>query len=115
MGCLLLIANLLVILHAESGADAWLRHAPLDDAAARPYRASLPAAVASYTTTAVAQSAQRELLRGIRGMPGRTLRVHSSRPVESAFVLGTLADPGLEWLILHAWRTLKPICKIRGG
>ena len=33
-----------------------------------------------------------ELLRGIRGMLGRTLRVHSSVPNESAIVLGTLAD-----------------------
>ena len=88
-----LIATLLVPLHAESGADAWLRYAPLDEASARPYRTSLPAAVAAYTTTTpVAQSAQRELLRGIRGMLGRTLRVQSSVPKESAIVLGTLAD-----------------------
>ena len=87
-----LIANLLVALHAESGADAWLRHAPLDEASARQYRTALPAAVTSYTSSPVVQSAQRELLRGIRGMLGRTLRVHSSLPAESAIVLGTLAS-----------------------
>ncbi|MCX6631953.1 MAG: alpha-glucuronidase family glycosyl hydrolase [Candidatus Solibacter sp.] len=76
-------------LHAESGADAWLRHAPLDEASARPYRAALPAAVTSYTATPVAQSAQRELLRGVHGMLGRTLRVQSGLPAESAIVLGT--------------------------
>ena len=88
---LVLIATLLVPLHAESGADAWLRYAPLDEASARQYRASLPASVVTYGATTVAQSAQRELLRGIRGMLGRTLRVQSSVPKESAIVLGTLA------------------------
>ena len=89
---LFLIANLLVVLHAESGADAWLRHAPLDEASARQYCSSLPAAVATYTATPVAQSAQRELLRGIRGMLGRTLRIQSGLPAESAILLGTLSD-----------------------
>ena len=54
---LLLFAAL--ILHAETGADAWLRHAPLDEASARQYRTALPAAIVTYTTTPVAQSAQR--------------------------------------------------------
>src|ERR1019366_7501704 len=89
---LFLIANLLVVLHAESGADAWLRHAPLDEASARQYRAALPAAVATYTATPVVQYAQRELLRGIRGMLGRTLRIQSGLPAESAILLGTLSD-----------------------
>src|ERR1035441_4734042 len=91
---LVLIAGLLAVLplHAETGADAWLRHAPLDEASARQYRASLPAAVATFTATPVAQSAQGELLRGIRGMLGRTLRVERGLPKESAFLLGTLAD-----------------------
>jgi alpha-glucuronidase len=86
------IATLLAALHAENGADAWLRYAPLDEASAGPYRTSLPASIATCTTTPVAQSAERELLRGIRGMLGRTLRVQSSVPKESAIVLGTLAD-----------------------
>src|ERR1019366_2604983 len=89
---LLLIATLLVPLRAESGADAWLRYAPLDEASARPYRATLPAAVGSDTATPVARSAQDELRRGIRGMLGLTLRVQSALPMESAIVLGTLAE-----------------------
>ena len=88
----LLIATLLVPLHAESGADAWLRYAPLNEASARPYRASLPASIATYTAAPAAQSARRELLRGIRDMLGRTLRVQSTLSAESAIVLGTLAD-----------------------
>ncbi len=47
-----MLRNLLLFaaltLHAETGAEAWLRHAPLDDASARQYRA-LPAAVATFT------------------------------------------------------------------
>jgi alpha-glucuronidase len=89
---LFLAATLLAALHAETGADAWLRHAPLDDAAARQYRASLPAVVVTYTTSPVAQSAQSELLRGIHGMLGRTLRVQSGLPTEPAILLGTVAD-----------------------
>ena len=81
----------LVALHAESGADAWLRYAPLDEASARQYN-TLPAAVATFTATPPAQSAQHELLRGVRGMLGRTLRVESGLPKEPAILLGTLAD-----------------------
>src|ERR1039458_1211181 len=88
-----LIAILLALpLHAESGADAWLRYAALDEAAARPYRTSLPAAVVSAVGSGpTVQTAQRELIRGIRGMLGRTLRTPSV-PGESAIVLGTLAN-----------------------
>ncbi|MGD0778754.1 MAG: alpha-glucuronidase family glycosyl hydrolase, partial [Candidatus Solibacter sp.] len=92
MRYLLLIATLLLPLHAETGADAWLRYAPLDEASARPYRTTLPAAIATLTATPVAQSAQRELLRGVRGMVGRTLRAQSALPAENAILLGTLAD-----------------------
>jgi alpha-glucuronidase len=92
MRYLFLIATFLTVLHAETGADAWLRHAPLDEASARQYRVGMPAAIVTYTPTPVAQSAQRELLRGIRGMLGRTLRVQSALSAEPAIVLGTLAD-----------------------
>ena len=91
-----MLRSLLVLaafsLHAESGADAWLRHAPLDEAAARPYRAALPAVIATFTSTPPAQSAQSEIVRGVRGMLGRTLRVQSALPTEPAIILGTLAD-----------------------
>ena len=90
MRYLLLIAAL--SLHAESGADAWLRHAPLGEVSARPYRASLPAAIVTFNNSPVIRSAQDELLRGVRGMLGRTLRVAPGLPAESAIVLGTLAD-----------------------
>ena len=88
-----LIAIFLALpIHAESGADAWLRYAPLDEAAIRQYRASLPSAVVSAIGSGpVVQTAERELIRGIRGMLGRTLRTPSVSG-ESAILLGTLAN-----------------------
>ena len=88
---LFLISIFVAALHAESGADAWLRHAPLDEASARQYN-TLPAVAVAFTATPPAQSAQNELLRGVRGMLGRTLRVESGLPKEPAILLGTLAD-----------------------
>jgi alpha-glucuronidase len=83
---------LLPAIQAETGHDAWLRYAPLSDAAAQPYLAGLPAAITAYGASPVVQSAQRELVRGVRGMLGRTLRVQTALPAESAILLGTLAD-----------------------
>ncbi len=79
-------------LHAENGAEAWLRYAPLEGATATQYRTGLPAAMVSYGSSPVARSAQRELLRGIRGMLARTIRTPARLPTENAIVLGTLAE-----------------------
>jgi alpha-glucuronidase len=88
-------------LHAETGRDAWLRYAPLSESAAHPYRTNVPAVAVTYGTSAVAQSAQKELLAGIRGMLGRTPRVESAVPSEPAILVGTLAD-------LHLTATIEP-------
>ncbi len=77
-------------LQAETGHDAWLRYAPLDDPAA--YRETVPAVVATFGDSAIVQSAQQELIRGVRGMIGRTLRIESGLPRESAIVVGMIAD-----------------------
>jgi alpha-glucuronidase len=88
------VAGLLLLpaAHADTGYDAWLRYSRLSDAVARPYQAELPATVTTIGTAPVVQSAQRELIRGVRGMLGRTLRIEPSLPVESAVVLGTVAE-----------------------
>jgi alpha-glucuronidase len=78
-------------LHAETGYAAWLRYAALDDAASRQYRDALPAAITAFGDSVVIESAKGELLRGIRGMTGRTLRLEPGLPPEGAIVLGTLA------------------------
>ncbi len=84
---------------AETGAEAWLRYARLDDRTARKYE-SLPSTLVNLGDSALLRSAQEELVRGIRGMLGKNLRVDSSVPRESAIILGTLpallkAVPGL--------------------
>ncbi len=81
--CLLLFA---VALHAETGYNAWLRYAPLENAPA------MPAVVAMAEDSPLAESARQELIRGLRGMIGRTLRAETGLPQENAIVLGTLAQ-----------------------
>ncbi len=73
---------------AETGEDAWLRYARLDPNAASQY-ASLPAALVTLDHSDVLQAAQTELLRGIQGMLGRTLRIEGGMLPESAIVVGT--------------------------
>ena len=79
-------------LHAESGRDAWLRYAPLSDTAAAQYRTAIPAVAVTHGTSAIARSAQHELIAGIRGMLGRTLRVEAAVPSEPAILVGTTAE-----------------------
>lgn len=79
-------------LHAETGHDAWLRYAALDEAAVRQYRTSVPGVVTMLSDRVVGDSARTELVRGVRGMLGRTLRVEARVPGEAAIVAGTLDD-----------------------
>jgi alpha-glucuronidase len=89
MGLVLLLA---VAARAESGYGAWLRYAALDGAAREQYRQAVPAVVAVLDESPVAGSARGELLRGVRGMLGRTLRAETGIPAESAIVVGTLEE-----------------------
>ena len=85
-------------LHAEASRDAWLRYAPLESAVRSKYE-SLPASVVVLGNSAVLRTAQGEMIRGLKGMTGKTL--DAGRGVrERAIVLGTLATihaaaPGL--------------------
>jgi len=89
---LFLIALFASGLSAETGINAWLRYAPLPEEAARPYRAAIPAVLVTYGKSPVLMSAQAELLRGVRGMLGRTLRLEEKLPAEPALLIGTVAD-----------------------
>jgi alpha-glucuronidase len=96
----LLVALLPVRTRADTGAEAWLRYAPLDEQAARQY-ATLPAAAVLFGESPVLHSAQTELVRGMRGMLGRTLREEKQPPRERAILLGTFSSlkeiaPGLQ-------------------
>jgi alpha-glucuronidase len=75
---------------ADTGYDAWLRYARLSAAAAQEYK-SLPRNVVVLGRSAVLNSAQQELLRGMKGMLGATLQVADSRDIrENSFILGTI-------------------------
>ncbi len=89
-GVLLLLALGSTCARAETGADAWLRYAPLEKQAAQKY-SRLPASVVVLGDSPVLESAKAELIRGIRGMLGRTLRDDKTLPKENAIVLGTLS------------------------
>jgi alpha-glucuronidase len=76
---------------AETGAEAWLRYAPLEPQVAQSYQ-TLPASIVVLGDSAILSSAQKELVRGVRGMLGRTLRIDSAMPAESAIVVGTVEE-----------------------
>jgi alpha-glucuronidase len=78
-------------LRAETGAQAWLRYARLDDRASRNYD-NLPSTVVTLGGSAILRSAQQELIRGASGILGKTLRVESKLPNDAAIVLGTLPE-----------------------
>ena len=75
---------------AETGYDAWLRYAPITDADTRARYDALPAAVVVLGDSVVVRAGRDELVRGVRGALGRTLRVEPTLPGEAAIVLGTL-------------------------
>jgi alpha-glucuronidase len=75
---------------AETGADAWLRYAPLEKLVAQMYL-DLPVTVVVLGDSPVLNSAKTELLRGVRGMLGRNLREVRSLSQERAIVIGTLS------------------------
>jgi alpha-glucuronidase len=79
-------------LWAETGYDAWLRYPPVDDSTVRYLYDGLPATVVKLDDSPTLDSAQQEIIRGVRGMLGRTLRA-SNRPVpEDIILLGTAAS-----------------------
>src|SRR5579885_2462144 len=85
----LLFAIVALGLHGETGYDAWLRYAPVD---ATRYENSVPAVAVRLGDATLVRNAQQELIQGLRGMLGRTLRLEAGAPRESAIVLGTLAE-----------------------
>src|SRR3954464_763846 len=74
---------------AETGYDAWLRYPAIADGAVRARYDALPAAGVVVGDSPVLLAARDELIRGVRGLLGRTLRVDASPPKEPAILLGT--------------------------
>ncbi len=78
-------------LRGEDGSQGWLRYAPPGIESAAKWR-NLPASIVDLDPSAVAHSAQGEVVAGVRSMLGRTLRIASEVPAEDAIVLGTSAE-----------------------
>ena len=86
-----LILTLATPTHAETGYEGWLRYAPMDDDSVRKsYKKILPAVVVTLGNSEMEQSAQAELIRGVRGLLDRTERVEAALPDENAILLGTV-------------------------
>jgi len=79
-------------IHGETGYDAWLRYGRLRDTSIKQYRETVPAAIATFGRSELIDSASGELVRGVLGMLGRTLRVASGPPKENAIVIGTVGE-----------------------
>jgi alpha-glucuronidase len=90
----------------ELGYDAWLRYDSIEDKAVRQAYDRLPAVVVALDESLVVKAAREELLRGVRGMLGRTLRVESRLPDEDAILLGRLDSLRKTFPALKASRTL---------
>src|SRR5256885_5311144 len=67
----------------EPGHDAWLRYASIGEMARGKY-VSLPAAVVVLGDSSTLGTAQGELIRGVKGMLGKTLRTGKGPPREKA-------------------------------
>jgi alpha-glucuronidase len=102
-GMLLLGLSSPFSLRAETGYEAWLRYPLIDDKGAKDRYAALPASVVMLGDSEPLSSAAEELVRGVRGMLGRTLRIETKLPKEDAILLGTFdavkkAAPAIEKL-----------------
>jgi len=76
--------------HAESGADAWLRYERLAPSVMAQVRQSIPERVIALGTTEISEAARQELARGLRGMLGREPLPAGGPSSDGAIVLGTL-------------------------
>ncbi|HEX5109849.1 MAG TPA: alpha-glucuronidase family glycosyl hydrolase [Vicinamibacterales bacterium] len=72
---------------AETGADGWLRYAPLSNAARAQYT-SFPATIVMLGDSLVLRTARDELVRGVSGMLGSRLTVAASPGAGDAIVIG---------------------------
>ena len=78
-------------LNAETGAEAWLRYAPLSPQVRKSYR-RLPSTVAVLDHSAVLKAAQGELIRGLTPMLGRTFAASPEFVQVNSIILGRLGE-----------------------
>lgn len=78
------------MLNAETGYDAWLRYKPLNQLALTDTYDRSPSTVVKLGNSSPLNASQDELIRGIRGLLGRTLRTADAPVPEDMIVLGTI-------------------------
>ncbi len=84
------VALLLALaLQGATGHDAWLRYEPITETTVLEQYARLPATVVALGNEPTIQSAQQELIRGVRGMLGRVVRAEEAPGESDMIVLGT--------------------------
>jgi alpha-glucuronidase len=76
--------------HAETGRAAWLRYAPIPDAAVRARYADVPRTIVALDEGIVVRTAAMEIARGLDSMLGGTSSSAAALNGEPATVLGTL-------------------------
>src|SRR5580658_4978156 len=79
------------LVHAETGAQGWLRYAALPPQAAQQYR-MLPLQIVAVTHSSIASNAATELARGLHSMLREDFQLVRSSASEDAFVIGTPAE-----------------------
>jgi alpha-glucuronidase len=89
---LLAIAVLASPLQAETGREAWLRYEKLDAKLAAEQYAQFPAVVVTLPESELLNAARDEIVRGVKGMLGHTLRVETKLPKETAIVVATFEE-----------------------
>jgi len=94
-------------LRAETGAEGWLRYAPIVGGAVS-RRGTIPDAVISLRNSDVLNSAKGELIRGIASTLGKRLRAEQNVSAENAVVLGTLEDVRRHFREIESSRPLGP-------
>ncbi len=76
-------------LQAETGYDMWLRYAPVPGLVT-------PTSIYMVGDSPELRSARDEMIRGVRGMTGHTLRIEIGQPKENSFVLEIRANSQIE-------------------
>ena len=89
LAAIILVSSLAPLSQGETGAEAWLRFAPVHPQI-RKNDAMLPARIVVRGASPVLKVAQQELQRGLSKMLGRTFSVDDQLGSSSAIVLGTV-------------------------
>jgi len=108
LGLALLVACLLMGTQSpgETGAEAWLRYAPLEDPSLKAKYSSLPGNIIPLDDSHLTHTALDEMLRGMDGILGRRLQIEPLVSDHSAFVLGTVTEVQAKF---PRWQSTAPI------